>query len=77
MYIYIYIYIRPGAVSKALTMAKLSWPTILSPSPFEQDYIKSETLALSLATAATIGDGEAIELPGEVKLQISVQKATL
>ena len=41
------------------------------------DYIKSETLALSLATAATIGDGEAIELPGEVKLQISVQKATL
>lgn len=41
------------------------------------DYIKSETLALSLATAATIEDGEAIELPGEVKLQISVQKATL
>lgn len=41
------------------------------------DYIKSETLALSLATAATIKDGEAIELPGEVKLQISVQKATL
>lgn len=40
------------------------------------DYIKSETLALSLGTAAAIENGEAIELPGEVKLQISVQKAT-
>lgn len=40
------------------------------------DYIKSETLALSLETAAAIENGEAIELPGEVKLQISVQKAT-
>lgn len=39
------------------------------------DYIKSETLALSLGTVAAIEDGEAIELPGEVKLQISVQKA--
>lgn len=40
------------------------------------DYIKSETLALSLEMSTDIEQGEAIELPGEVKLQISVQKAT-
>lgn len=40
------------------------------------DYIKSETLALSLGMQAAIENGEAIELPGEVKLHISVQKTT-
>ncbi|MEZ5040141.1 MAG: isoleucine--tRNA ligase [Saprospiraceae bacterium] len=39
------------------------------------DYIKSETLALELSVKAGLSHGEEVELPGEVKLQIQVEKA--
>lgn len=40
-------------------------------------YIKDETLALELLTSQELKDGETVELPGDVKLQIRVQKANL
>ncbi len=40
-------------------------------------YIKDETLALDLASSAEMTDGELVELPGDIKLQIRVQKANL
>jgi len=40
-------------------------------------YIKDETLALELLTSQELIDGETVELPGDVKLQIRVQKANL
>ena len=39
------------------------------------DYIKAETLTADLQLANTVAEGQAIELPGEVKVQIQVSKA--
>ena len=41
------------------------------------EYIKSETLALELTVSETVGNGETVELPGEVQLQIRVERAKL
>ena len=38
------------------------------------DYIKAETLATELQLVENIPNGEEIELPGEVKVSISVNK---
>ncbi|MBX2876480.1 MAG: isoleucine--tRNA ligase [Saprospiraceae bacterium] len=40
-------------------------------------YIKDETLAVELASSAELTEGEIVELPGDIKLQIKVQKANL
>ncbi|MEQ8702662.1 MAG: isoleucine--tRNA ligase [Phaeodactylibacter sp.] len=39
------------------------------------DYIKAETLTADLQLAAAVADGQEIELPGEIKVQIQVAKA--
>ena len=38
------------------------------------DYIKSETLTADLQLSDTVGNGQEIELPGDVKVQIQVEK---
>ena len=40
-------------------------------------YIKDETLAVALASSAELTEGEEVELPGDIKLHIRVQKANL
>lgn len=40
-------------------------------------YIKDETLAVDLSSSAELTEGEEVELPGDIKLHISVQKANL
>lgn len=40
-------------------------------------YIKDETLAVALTSSAELTEGEAVELPGDIKLHIRVQKANL
>jgi isoleucyl-tRNA synthetase len=39
------------------------------------DYIKAETLTADLQLSADVANGQEIELPGEVKVQIQVEKA--
>jgi isoleucyl-tRNA synthetase len=39
------------------------------------DYIKAETLTADLQLLADVANGQEIELPGEVKVQIQVEKA--
>jgi isoleucyl-tRNA synthetase len=39
------------------------------------DYIKAETLTADLELAETVGNGQEVELPGEVKVLIRVEKA--
>lgn len=41
------------------------------------EYIKDETLAIDLSTHLGLKGGEAVELPGDVQLQIQVEKANL
>ena len=40
-------------------------------------YIKDETLAVELTSSAELTEGEVVELPGDIKLHIKVQKANL
>lgn len=40
-------------------------------------YIKDETLAVALTSSAGLTEGEEVELPGDIKLHIRIQKANL